>query len=67
MITISAGALLRGEVIKGLALLKFKGHLDDFLETKGFFESEFRIKGADSHARWTLNNWKRQFEVGDAH
>jgi hypothetical protein len=62
MITMTVGALVRGQIRKGLEILKFEDEIEAFHETKGFFESEFRVKGASGVAIRRMQYWKRQLD-----
>ncbi len=62
MITITVGVILRGQIRKGLEILKFEDEIEAFPESKGLFESEFRIKGASGVAIRRMRYWQRQIE-----
>lgn len=64
MITMTAGAIVRGQIRKGLEILKFEGEIEAFHETKGFFESEFRVRRASSVAIRRMQQWQRRLDQG---
>lgn len=62
MITMTAGAIVQGQIRKGLELLQFEGEISAFHETKGFLESEFHVKDASRAAIRRMQYWQRQLE-----
>lgn len=62
MITMTAGAMVRGEIRRGLELLQFEGEISAFHESKRFLDSDFHVRGASRAAIRRMQYWERQLE-----
>ena len=48
VVTYTVGRLIRTHFLAFLNELKFKGHISDYAEAKGFLHSEFTVSGEKS-------------------
>jgi hypothetical protein len=62
MITMTAGAMVRGEIRRGLELLQFEGEISAFHESKRFLDSDFHVRKASRAAIRRMQYWERQLE-----
>ncbi|NTF23581.1 hypothetical protein G6L37_34990 [Agrobacterium rubi] len=66
MITMIVGVLIRGQIRKGLEMLKASNEIVSYRETKSLLESKFTVEGATPLAVRQMSSWKRQIEGRDA-
>lgn len=62
--SVSAGILARGQMRRALETIKLKGHLDRYVEIKGFLDSSFYLYGISDIALKSLREWMEETSHG---